>query len=480
MTEMIRKICLLTLLLFKLSFSQDNLPPEISSENLNEFYCPLTEQNIVTSFDIVDPDDDSIEALYIQISEGYVQGEDELILTGEHQGIQEAFDEVTGKLELKGPGGVEALYTDIIAAVYDVKFISTNNNPIDKSFSFTIGDANYLEETGHYYVFFDQLNITWQQAKTAAEDPNNSYYGLQGYLATILSEEENQIAAEQITGVGWIGASDQSEEGVWRWVTGPEADDEVDGGGLIFWNGGGVSDAGNPVDGIYSFWNNCVNPDGQGPPAIEPNDYGSDAIDHQEDYAHITSNEIGCLGSWNDLANTTSTSGNYQAKGYIVEYGGMAGDPELNLSSSTNLLAPIIEISNFNACANEFTGLVASSNIGDGDVYWYDNQVGGNLIFEGTNYNPDISTTTSYFVSPFADGQCDTFNRIEVTAVITPGPIPVAPNVTVDQCTYTVEELVTEILINDECSQISNIEYSTGTNFNDVNGIGYFSEISGT
>ena len=67
MTEMIRKICLLTLLLFKLSFSQDNLPPEISSENLNEFYCPLTEQNIVTSFDIADPDDDSIEALYIQI-----------------------------------------------------------------------------------------------------------------------------------------------------------------------------------------------------------------------------------------------------------------------------------------------------------------------------------------------------------------------------------------------------------------------------
>jgi hypothetical protein len=152
---MIRKKCLLILLLFQLSFGQqDNIPPEISSENLNEFYCPLTEQNIVTSFDIADPDDDSIEALYIQISEGYVLGEDQLILTGEHQGIQEDFDDVTGKLELKGPGGSEALYADIIAAVYDVKFISTNNNPIDKTFSFTIGDANYLEETGHYYVYF--------------------------------------------------------------------------------------------------------------------------------------------------------------------------------------------------------------------------------------------------------------------------------------------------------------------------------------
>ena len=42
---MIRKICLLILLVFQLSFGQqDNLPPEISSENGNEFYCPLSEQ----------------------------------------------------------------------------------------------------------------------------------------------------------------------------------------------------------------------------------------------------------------------------------------------------------------------------------------------------------------------------------------------------------------------------------------------------
>jgi hypothetical protein len=121
---------------------------------------------------------------------------------------------------------------------------------------------------------------------------------------------------------------------------------------------------------------------------------------------------------------------------------------------------------------------VASSNIGDGDVYWYDSQIGGNLVFEGTNYNPDISETTSFFVSPFADGDCESFNRIEVSAVINPSPTPVAPDVMVDQCTYTVEELVTEILINNECADISNITYSTGTNFDDENGIGYFSEIS--
>ncbi|MDB4134872.1 choice-of-anchor L domain-containing protein, partial [Flavobacteriaceae bacterium] len=450
MTEMIRKICLLTLLLFKLSFSQDNLPPEIFSEG-NEFYCPLSEQAIVTFFDITDPDDESILALYIQISEGYVQGEDLLTLTGVHPGIQETWDPVSGKLELKGPGGGEALYADIIPAVYDVRFNSTNNNPIDKSFSFTIGNANFLPSTGHFYEYIDVLGITWQQAKTAAE--NQFYFGLQGYLATIMSPEESQIAVEQASATGWIGASDFTNEGQWNWVTGPEA-------GTNFWNG---NFNGSAVSGMYSNWNND-------PP--EPNQSGD------EDFAHITDPSIGLIGSWNDLSNTGPGSGPYQPKGYIVEFGGMPGDPVLNLSSSTNLLAPIIEISDFSGCLNELTELVASSNIGDGDVYWYDSQIGGNLVFEGTNYNPDISETTSFFVSPFADGECDTFNRIEIDAVINPSPTPVAPDVMVDQCTYTVEELVTEILINNECADISNITYSTGTNFDDVNGIGYFSEIS--
>ena len=41
---------------------------------------------------------------------------------------------------------------------------------------------------------------------------------------------------------------------------------------------------------------------------------------------------------------------------------------------------------------------------------------------------------------------------------------------------YTVPELVTDILIDNECATVSNITWSTGTNFNDVNGIGYFNK----
>src|SRR5699024_1077916 len=39
---------------------------------------------------------------------------------------------------------------------------------------------------------------------------------------------------------------------------------------------------------------------------------------------------------------------------------------------------------------------------------------------------------------------------------------------------YTVEELVKDILIDNECAQITNTTSLTGTDFDDVNGIGYF------
>ena len=209
----------------------------------------------------------------------------------------------------------------------------------------------------------------------------------------------------------------------------------------------------------------------------EPNDCCNDTEGGQENYAHITDNSVGIVGSWNDLPNITQTSGAYQAKGFIVEYGGMPGDPELNLSSSTSLNAPNITVEQFVGCNNEFTGLTATST--NNDVYWYDSETSGNLIYTGNVYNPDISTTTTYWVTPFNSGECDSFSRIPITATITPGPEVVTPNLTVDQCTYTIEELVTEVLINNPCAEVSNITYSTGSNFNDVNGIGYFTEPSG-
>jgi len=50
----------------------------------------------------------------------------------------------------------------------------------------------------------------------------------------------------------------------------------------------------------------------------------------------------------------------------------------------------------------------------------------------------------------------------------------VPPAIIAEDTTYTVEELVEDVLVNSPCSTVSNITWSTGTNFADDNGIGYF------
>jgi hypothetical protein len=54
-----------------------------------------------------------------------------------------------------------------------------------RTFSITIGQANYLPSTDHYYQYIPNVGITWSSAKALAEA--STYYGLQGYLATFSS-----------------------------------------------------------------------------------------------------------------------------------------------------------------------------------------------------------------------------------------------------------------------------------------------------
>ncbi|WP_425076567.1 choice-of-anchor L domain-containing protein [Psychroserpens sp. S379A] len=86
---------------------------------------------------------------------------------------------------------------------------------------------------------------------------------------------------------------------------------------------------------------------------------------------------------------------------------------------------------------------------------------------------PALTVGNTYYVRVFSaggDAEDYTFDLC-----IRPG----AGNVMVDQTTYTVEELVLDVLIDSPCAQISNITFSTGTNFGEENGIGYFSNPDG-
>lgn len=375
--------------------SFDVAPPVIKATG-DQLYCPQSNLNIVTGITIThDPLELGTQAVYIQISSGYSSGFDKLELSNPalHPSIITSWDATAGKLKLSSPTGADILYSDFVDAIKDVVF----NNPAaaafgTRTFSITIGQANYLPSTKHFYLFVPSIGITWTAAKAAAE--SSTYYGLKGYLATLLAPDEAQLSGEQASGTGWIGGSDAETEGVWKWVTGPEA-------GTVM---------------TYTFWNTG-----------EPNNQGD------EDYAHITQPGVGIRGSWNDLSNTGSTNPGdaYQPKGYIVEYGGMPGEFPLEIAASTKITIPqVTPLSPGPVCDSGSFTFTATVTPG-ATINWYDSATGVTPVATGGTFTtPVINTTTTYYV----DAGCPS-NRKSVVAVINNTPTtPVATSSTYSNC----------------------------------------------
>jgi hypothetical protein len=198
-----------------------------------------------------------------------------------------------------------------------VTFTTSASSTSQRTILFNVGTAISYSGNNHFYEFISG-SLSWTTAKANAAA--KTLLGMQGYLATITSQGENDFIQQKITGDGWIGASDDysqitsagvagfadktASEGKWYWVTGPTG--EID---TQFSNS---NNSPTSVSSRYINWN-----------PGEPNNSGTN-----EHYGEIYSSTG--TGKWNDLPNTSLL-------GYVVEYGGMSGDPTVDLTHSRNI-----------------------------------------------------------------------------------------------------------------------------------------------
>lgn len=278
------------------------------------------------------------------------------------------YDENVGILELSGNASIAQYKTALTQS-----YFHTLTPERSKSINVTISGVDFLYETGHFYQFFSAAGISWSDAKAEAE--SKTLYGLQGYLTTITSASENSFILARVSGTAWIGASDAETENTWKWVTGPEA-------GQAFWQG---LAGGSSVNSMFSNWNSG-----------EPNQSG------EEDYAHMM-DWTDPPGRWNDLPDAGG-GGDYTPTGYIVEYGGMPGEPNvLDDLSKTIILDPEVsfDLSGAISVCPNIQGVTYSVENVSG--YTYDWSVSGGTIVSGQgtsdiivdwqNTNPAASVT---------------------------------------------------------------------------------------
>ena len=130
---------------------------------------------------------------------------------------------------------------------------------------------------------------------------------------------------------------------------------------------------------------------------------------------------------------TAGQSSNYQAKGFVIEYGGM-GEPPLNISASTKFSPQVLNVFPSESCSNKPVNLTATSNTTN--IYWFANETGGTPLHNGTTYSPTLTSSTTFWVAT-----CTTGKRTEVTATVHTVPMVDTPADVTSCDSYTLPAL---------------------------------------
>lgn len=254
---------------------------------------PTIINNTLTVQDSADPNV-MLDGATVAINANFTAAEDVLAISQaalNSTGLSANYDSSAGILRFSGTASL-ATYQ---AAMRQVTYQNISGNPTmgDRQITFALGSNIANPTNGHFYEVVAPGQINWDTARDAAAI--QSYLGLQGYLVTVTTDSESEFVTSKVNQDSWLGGSDAQQEGVWRWVTGPEA-------GQAF---------------TFTNWN-----------AGEPNN-NADGAGAPENYGQFYAS-----GQWNDLSNTGSA---VRPTAYIVEYGGMPNDPQVQLSGSATV-----------------------------------------------------------------------------------------------------------------------------------------------
>jgi hypothetical protein len=298
-------------------------------------------------------------------------------------GITQSWNSTTGVLSFNGTTSAANWQT----LLRTVRFKSTSATCYAnlRRVTFVAGTVYYNPLTEHYYEYVAG-STTWTNAYTVSSA--KSYFGRAGYLATILSEAENNFIWKLMSSDAWFGASDDvnyintakgstffanqsAAEGKWHWVTGPEK-------GQNFSNGNTPSTT--LVSGMYHKW------------------AGGEPNGTSEAFGQFYSSNN---GQWNDLANST-------LGGYICEYGDMPGD----LTSSVTIFTREVTVGNgssgtisggdTNVCSGSNSTTLTLNNLTGSVVRWessFDNFFTAGTTISSTSTSITLTniTKTTYY-----------------------------------------------------------------------------------
>jgi hypothetical protein len=337
---------------------------------------------------VVDPNltitaNGNITGFRVQISQTYITG-DVLTYTGTlPSGVTASWNSTTGVLSFNGT--TTAANWQTLLRTVTFKSTTTTCYANLRRVTFVAGTVYYNPLTSHFYEYVAG-STSWTNAYNVSTA--KSYFGRAGYLATILSEAENNFIWKLMSSDAWFGASDDygyintakgstvyanqaASEGKWHWVTGPEK-------GQNFSNGNTPSTT--LVSGMYHKW------------------AGGEPNGTSEAFGQFYSSNN---GQWNDLANST-------LGGYICEYGDMPGD----LTSSITIFTRDLTISNgssgtisggnINVCSGSNSTTLTLNNMTGSVVRWessFDNFFTAGTTITSTSSSITISniTKTTYY-----------------------------------------------------------------------------------